>query len=64
MFLKPTLGTKLGEGTTIINKNHELLDRNTDIHAISIDKIVSVTPISLDLTSRVDFTELKNFLKD
>ncbi|MCP4180995.1 MAG: 5'/3'-nucleotidase SurE [bacterium] len=63
-FSKTTLDTKLGEGTTIINKEHELLESNSDIHAMSIKKVVSVTPISLDLTSRVDLDVLDGLLKD
>ena len=44
------------------------LDRNnietdSDVYALRIDRMVSVTPISLDTTSRVDFTELENHLK-
>jgi 5'-nucleotidase len=35
----------------------------TDVYALRVQRVVSVTPLSLDLTSRVDFEELKNHLK-
>ena len=37
---------------------------DTDIYAVKIDKIVSVTPISMDLTARVDLKYLENLLKN
>jgi 5'-nucleotidase len=43
-----------------------LLDRepeNTDVYALRKKRIVSVTPLSLDLTSRVDFSELDQLLR-
>jgi 5'-nucleotidase len=43
-----------------------LLDRepeNTDVYALRKKRIVSVTPLSLDLTSRVDFSELDRLLR-
>jgi 5'-nucleotidase len=44
------------------------LDRNnleldSDVYALRIDRKVSVTPLSLDTTSRVDFAELEDHLK-
>ena len=36
----------------------------TDVHALRIKRWVSVSPLSLDLTSRVDFSELKAFMRD
>ncbi len=36
---------------------------DSDIHAVHIDKVVSVTPLSLDLTSRIDLHELEKKLK-
>jgi len=35
----------------------------TDVHAVKIGKMVSVTPISLDMTSRVDLQELENLFR-
>ena len=39
------------------------LPKDTDVYTTIIDKIVSVTPLSLDLTSRVDFKELDKLLR-
>jgi 5'-nucleotidase len=38
-------------------------NKDTDIYAVKIEKIVSVTPLSLDLTARVDLKNLENLLK-
>ena len=35
----------------------------TDVYALRVQRAVAVTPLSLDLTSRVDFEELKNYLR-
>ncbi len=39
------------------------LEPDSDVHALRIDECVSVTPISLDLTSRVDFPSLESRLR-
>jgi len=54
----PTLKSKLGEGRTTVKVDEKTLDQSSDIYAIAKEKIVSVTPISLDLTSRVEFEKL------
>ncbi len=36
----------------------------TDVHALRIKRWVSVSPLSLDLTSRVDFSELNAFMRN
>jgi len=38
-------------------------EEDSDLFAIMVKKIVSVTPLSFDLTSRVDMKELQNLLK-
>jgi len=48
----------LGERETIIDVNRESLEHDSDIHALLADRCVSVTPLSLDITSRVDLTDL------
>jgi 5'-nucleotidase len=40
------------------------LEPDSDVHAICVEKVVSVTPLSLDLTSRVDFQALEETLRD
>ena len=47
------------EGKTIIKIDEEKIDPETDIYAVAIDKLVSVTPLSVDLTSRVNPSELQ-----
>lgn len=42
--------------------DHAALEPDSDIRAVMVDRIVSVTPLSLDLTSRVAFDELEQLL--
>ncbi|HSM69930.1 MAG TPA: 5'/3'-nucleotidase SurE [Anaerolineales bacterium] len=37
---------------------------DTDVYALRVKRIVSVSPLSLDLTSRVDFEELNKSMRD
>ncbi len=39
------------------------VEKDSDLRAVLLDKLVSVTPISLDLTSRVDFGDLRGLLE-
>jgi len=39
------------------------LEPDSDIHALRIDRVVSVTPISLDMTSRVALEQVEQLLK-
>ena len=41
----------------------DLADPSTDVHAMRVENVVSVTPLSLDLTSRVDLEDLQTLLK-
>lgn len=43
--------------------NPDDLEPGSDLHALLVEKKVSVTPISVDLTSRVDFDQLDKFLQ-
>jgi len=38
------------------------LEKDSDIYTVLVDKKVSVTPISIDMTSRIDFSKLKPLL--
>ncbi len=40
----------------------ETLEPDSDIYAVAIDKVVSVTPLSLDLTSRISLEELQSIM--
>lgn len=57
-----TENSKIFDGETTISIDKESLDPETDIYALAIDKLVSVTPLSVDLTSRVQFDELEETL--
>ncbi len=46
-----------------IKLDRDKIELDSDVYALRIDRKVSVTPISLDTTSRVDFAELENHLK-
>ncbi len=37
---------------------------DTDVYALRKKRVVSITPLSLDLTSRVDFSELEKLIRD
>jgi len=36
---------------------------NSDVYAVRVDKVVSVTPLSLDLTSRINLQDLEKLLR-
>ena len=40
------------------------LEKDSDLYALLVEKKVSITPISIDLTSRTDFPALKAALSD
>jgi 5'-nucleotidase len=42
----------------------ERLEPDTDVYAFARDRVVSVTPLSQDLTSRVDFKSLEQLLNN
>jgi 5'-nucleotidase len=46
------------EAADLENESH-----NTDVYALRKKQIISVTPISLDMTSRVDLTELEKMMR-
>jgi len=58
----PTVNSRIGDGKTIIEVNRDNLDPESDVYAFAIDKVVSVTPLSVDLTSRVKLSELQELL--
>ena len=41
----------------------ETFDPNSDVYAVRVDKVVSVTPLSLDLTSRINLQDLEKLLR-
>lgn len=55
----PSKDSRLNEGETKIALNEDKLERNSDIHTFAIQGLVSVAPISVNLSSRVNLDELK-----
>ena len=53
--------SSFGAGRTVVKPDLESLDHDTDIYALAVDKVISVTPLSLDLTSRVSLSELQSY---
>ena len=51
---EPHLGTALGEGSVAVEVDEATLEPGSDVHALR-SRAVSVTPLSLDATSRTDF---------
>ncbi len=43
--------------------NPELTEPDSDIYALAVDRVVAVTPLSIDLTSRVDPSEIEAILR-
>jgi 5'/3'-nucleotidase len=41
----------------------ETLEPGSDIHAFAVDRLIAVTPLSQDLTSRVELTDLERLLR-
>ena len=54
--------TKPGPIGYDIRYNAEELEKDSDVYALLVEKKVSVTPISIDLTSRTDFSRLNQLL--
>ena len=55
------LGGKVGYRVGV---RPEELEPGTDVYAFLIERVVSVTPLSLDMTSRVDFGHLQHLLAE
>ena len=47
-----------------IRYNIDELETDSDLRVLLVDKKVSVTPISIDLTSRTDYMNLRSLLTD
>jgi hypothetical protein len=44
-------------------RNPELTEPDSDIYALAVDRVVAVAPLSIDLTSRVDPSEIEAILR-
>lgn len=63
-FTEPSWQSTLNDGKTVIRFDEKQLKPDSDIHAFAIQKIVSVTPLSIDLTSRVDVVNLQDLYRN
>ena len=59
---QPTLESRLSDGTLKIPEDPKQLAQDTDIYTLIEKGLVSVTPLSLDATSRTDFRKLNDLL--
>lgn len=62
VIVEPTAQSRVCDSKMQIVVDRENLDPDSDIHALAIDRVVSVTPLSLDLTSRVPLAEVQRSL--
>ncbi len=54
----PHPGSRVGEGQVGVVVDHATLEADSDVHALVVDRVVALTPLSVDLTSRADFRSL------
>ncbi|MFA6315833.1 MAG: 5'/3'-nucleotidase SurE [Elusimicrobiota bacterium] len=47
-----TLASSLGDGRVRVKVGHDCLEKDSDIYALTCDRVVSLTPLTSDLTSR------------
>jgi 5'-nucleotidase len=60
---EPHPGSRLGDGRVTVRVDETTLESDSDIHALVRDRVVSVTPLSLDSTSRTRFGDIQAFLE-
>jgi len=58
-----TVESRVRDMQTRIELSTLQLEPCTDVHAIVVERVVSVTPVSLDITSRVNLDELDRILR-
>lgn len=58
----PSLESRIGDGRIIVEVDHGSLESDSDVHALAVDRVVAVTPLSLDATSRADFGMIRRLL--
>lgn len=59
----PHPGSRIGDGRFTTRVEHDTLEADSDVHALVQDQVVSVTPLSLDLTSRSPFEAIQEALE-
>jgi 5'-nucleotidase len=63
VIAEPTTQSRVCDAKIQIVVDRENLDPDSDIYALAVDRVVSVTPLSLDLTSRVDLYTFEQSLR-
>jgi len=58
----PSLESRIGDGRIVVDIDHASLEPDSDVHALAVDRVVAVTPLSLDATSRADFGVIRRIL--
>jgi 5'-nucleotidase len=61
-FLKQESGKAPAIGSEVHVYPDDPTDSDSDVHALKVDRVVSITPLSLDMTSRVDLKKLQESL--
>lgn len=64
ILLNPGVESRIGDMKTGIDPFASSSEPRTDVHALVVERVVSVTPVSLDVTSRVRFDDLDRVLRD
>ncbi len=49
---EPKHDSRFGDGKCVVDLDHDGLEKDSDIYAIAKDKVVSVTPLRLDMTAK------------
>jgi 5'-nucleotidase len=58
----PSLDSTIADAKLMVNAHHTSVEPESDIYALTVERIVSVTPLSLDCTSRTDLSALRTVL--
>jgi 5'-nucleotidase len=64
VLANPSVESRVHDMKTGIDPSASSSEPGTDVHALVVERVVSVTPISLDATSRVNLDELDRVLRD
>jgi len=64
VFEAPGLHSRLRDGRVVVQVDPETLEPDSDVHALVRERVVAVTPLSLDATSRADFGAIREALGD
>jgi len=62
-YFHPLRGSRRGEIDYEVRVDLDTLEPDSDIFALAVERVVAVSPLSLDLTSRVDLDRLAELLR-